>query len=173
MSECPTVKLSGRSARWLVFAGASLFSAGVLVADLSSGPFIRMPVLFAFPIILVSWYCGLVAGESLAIGLPIARTVIESGLPQPWGLSDMIVNTIVLVLAFSLLSFLVAHVNLQRKRIRVLQGLLPICSFCKRIRTGTGHWEQMEAYISQHSEAKFSHGVCPVCAKREYDMDPG
>lgn len=44
-----------------------------------------------------------------------------------------------------------------------LSGLLPICSYCKRIRTGDDCWQQLEAYLSEHSEAEFSHGVCPDC----------
>ena len=53
-------------------------------------------------------------------------------------------------------------------RIKVLRGLLPICSFCKKIRDDEGYWEQLESYISEHSEALFSHGICPVCMKEHY-----
>ena len=47
--------------------------------------------------------------------------------------------------------------------VKVLSGLLPICSSCKRIRSDEGYWEQIEAYIREHSEADFTHGVCPEC----------
>jgi phosphoserine phosphatase RsbU/P len=47
-----------------------------------------------------------------------------------------------------------------------LRGLLPICSYCKRIRTDQNYWEQVESYISEHTEAQFSHGICPVCYDR-------
>jgi ligand-binding sensor domain-containing protein len=47
--------------------------------------------------------------------------------------------------------------------IKTLRGLIPICSVCKKIRSAPGDWEQMEAYISEHTEAKFSHGYCPDC----------
>ncbi|PKB58589.1 MAG: hypothetical protein BZY83_06265 [SAR202 cluster bacterium Casp-Chloro-G2] len=52
--------------------------------------------------------------------------------------------------------------------IKVLQGLLPICASCKKIRNDSGDWSQMEAYISAHSEAEFSHGICPDCQQRLY-----
>jgi K+-sensing histidine kinase KdpD len=55
------------------------------------------------------------------------------------------------------------------ENVRVLSGLLPICASCKKIRDREGNWEQMEAYISRHSQAKFSHGLCPVCAKHYFD----
>jgi hypothetical protein len=165
------MQLSNLQEKSLIYAMALVVSIGIIMADLGAGPFVRLPVLFAFPIILVSWCCGFLAGQSMAIGLPLLRIAIESGVPKPWKMVDTIVNTTVLVLAFSLLAFLVSYVQLQRRRIRVLQGLLPICSYCKKIRTETGRWEQMETYISQHSAAHFSHGVCPVCAKREYNED--
>jgi len=48
-------------------------------------------------------------------------------------------------------------------RVRQLQGLLPICSYCKRIRNDQNYWEQLETHVSEHSEANFSHGICPSC----------
>ena len=48
-------------------------------------------------------------------------------------------------------------------RVKQLQGLLPICSYCKRIRDDRNYWRQVEAYISEHSGAVFSHGICPEC----------
>ena len=44
-----------------------------------------------------------------------------------------------------------------------LRGLLPICSYCKRIRGDDQYWQQVEGYVAQHSEAQFSHGICPAC----------
>ena len=51
--------------------------------------------------------------------------------------------------------------------VRILRGLLPICAWCKKIRDDQGYWRQMEAYIREHSEADFSHGICPACAQKE------
>jgi DNA-binding response OmpR family regulator len=48
-------------------------------------------------------------------------------------------------------------------RVKILQGLLPICSYCKKIRNDHNYWQQVEGYISDHSEAQFSHGICPEC----------
>ena len=56
--------------------------------------------------------------------------------------------------------------------VKQLSGLLPICSHCKKIRDDKGYWNQIEAYIQDHSEAEFSHGICQECAKKYYpDMD--
>ncbi len=51
-------------------------------------------------------------------------------------------------------------------RVKQLQGLLPICSYCKKIRDDRNYWQQVEGYISEHSEAQFSHGICPECYAR-------
>jgi hypothetical protein len=51
-------------------------------------------------------------------------------------------------------------------KVQQLSGLLPICSYCKKIRNDKGYWEQLESYISTHSEALFSHGACPECAEK-------
>ena len=53
-------------------------------------------------------------------------------------------------------------------RVKLLSGLLPICANCKKIRDDKGYWNQIEAYIRDHSEADFSHGICPECAKKLY-----
>jgi hypothetical protein len=52
--------------------------------------------------------------------------------------------------------------------VRTLSGFLPICSSCKKIRDDTGYWNQIEAYISKHTQADFSHSLCPKCAKKLY-----
>ncbi len=49
-----------------------------------------------------------------------------------------------------------------------LSGLLPICAACKKIRNDAGYWQQIEQYLKQHSEAQFSHGICPECARHLY-----
>lgn len=53
-------------------------------------------------------------------------------------------------------------------KVKLLGGLLPICASCKKIRDDKGYWQQIEAYIRDHSEAEFSHGICPECARTLY-----
>jgi phosphoserine phosphatase RsbU/P len=48
-------------------------------------------------------------------------------------------------------------------QVKQLHGLLPICSYCKRIRSDTNYWQAVETYIADHSDAQFSHGICPAC----------
>ncbi|MDD3815385.1 MAG: PAS domain S-box protein [Desulfocapsaceae bacterium] len=52
--------------------------------------------------------------------------------------------------------------------IKTLRGILPLCSFCKKIRDDKGYWEQVDVYINKYSEADISHSVCPECLKKHY-----
>jgi len=52
--------------------------------------------------------------------------------------------------------------------IKVLKGIIPICAHCKKIRDDQGYWNQLEVYITEHSDAMFSHGICPACMKELY-----
>jgi len=58
----------------------------------------------------------------------------------------------------------VADLQQALTNVKVLHGLLPICSYCKRIRGDDQYWTQVESYISERSDAQFSHGICPPCA---------
>jgi hypothetical protein len=63
---------------------------------------------------------------------------------------------------------LISELQEALEKIETLQGILPICASCKKIRDDNGHWNQIEVYIRDHSEAEFSHGICPECAKKLY-----
>jgi PAS domain S-box-containing protein len=63
---------------------------------------------------------------------------------------------------------LIAELRQALAKVKRLSGLIPICSSCKSIRNDQGYWERLEAYLKEHSEADFSHGICPACARRLY-----
>jgi DNA-binding response OmpR family regulator len=68
------------------------------------------------------------------------------------------------------------HIDLKRAReeIKTLRGIIPICAKCKKIRDDEGLWKQIEVYIEKNSNAMFSHGLCPACARDVYGDDiPG
>jgi hypothetical protein len=62
----------------------------------------------------------------------------------------------------------IAKLEEALRSVKTLSGLLPVCASCKKIRDSKGRWEQMEVYIRKHSNADFSHGLCPDCAKKLY-----
>lgn len=63
---------------------------------------------------------------------------------------------------------LIQELQIALNEIKTLQGFLPICASCKNIRDDKGYWRKIEDYISKHTEAQFSHGLCPGCAKKLY-----
>jgi hypothetical protein len=82
-----------------------------------------------------------------------------------WFLQVLALSTGLLVLVLN-----EDHAALQNTlaRLRTLRGLLPICACCKRIRDDEGYWLEIEAYVRDHSEAEFTHGLCPQCMSRMY-----
>lgn len=52
--------------------------------------------------------------------------------------------------------------------VKTLKGLIPICTWCKKIRDDNGYWKKIESYIEEHSEAEFTHGICLTCAKKRF-----
>ena len=63
---------------------------------------------------------------------------------------------------------LVLELEAALSKVKLLSGLLPICASCNKIRDETGQWHRIEEYITAHSEAEFTHGVCPECVKNLY-----
>lgn len=63
---------------------------------------------------------------------------------------------------------LITELSEALKQVRTLSGLLPICSHCRRIRNDKGYWERLEEYIQEHTDADFSHGICPECRAKLY-----
>lgn len=94
---------------------------------------------------------------------------------EEYEIDELISNSIVLVLLS--LVFAVRRYQESRKKtkelqraldeIKTLQGVLPICAYCKKIRDDEGSWKQLESYIRNHSSAEFSHGICPTCYKEQ------
>ena len=67
---------------------------------------------------------------------------------------------------------LVADLQNALNQVKALHGLLPICSFCHKIRNADGKWERLESYVSSRTDASFTHGFCPECAEKHYGMKP-
>ena len=87
--------------------------------------------------------------------------------PFDWGVLRARVNTGARIAALQQsLAQRVRELQSALDMVNKLSGLLPICSYCKRIRKEGDRWTQLEVYLSEHSEAEFSHGVCPDCFER-------
>ncbi len=101
---------------------------------------------------------------------PDRVTGLEAGaddyLVKPFDIHELRARVNIGVRTVSLqqqLSSKIAALEETIANVKQLKGLLPICSYCKRIRSDQDYWQQLEGYISDHSDAQFSHGVCPGC----------
>ena len=120
---------------------------------------------------------GLSLAGSTEVRVSLDSFIYSPPRAVPWG---KILPWAVLLLLFiaALVAFSIIQTRMKRRlqraleEVKTIRGLLPICASCKKIRDDTGYWQQIESYISLHSEADFSHSLCPDCATSLYpDID--
>jgi hypothetical protein len=129
---------------------------------------LMFPILFVIPVGLAAWWCNARLAYVLAGLLPVGRFFLAEFMDMPGHLAANVFNAVIRAVVLGLLAFFVARAIRLEHEVKVLKGTLPICMYCKRIRTGPESWQQMETYITQHSEALFNHTMCPPCAKKYY-----
>lgn len=88
-----------------------------------------------------------------------------NGVSTPINYKESLFETLIIVV---LGGIVIIFTRILLQRIKLLHGLLPICSWCKKIRFN-GRWEDLEEYIISHSEADFTHTICPECEKKHFD----
>jgi len=162
------LSISRRWPTWSCLAIALL----VLGADYLTGPRIHFPVLYLVPVALAVWGENSGTGYALAVVLPAVRLGFVVLWGEPWYPWEESANAIVTAIVLAAVARLVLIIGIQKRalerEVQTLRGLLPICSFCKKIRDGEGTWQPLEGYIGERSGAEFSHGVCPECAREHY-----
>lgn len=144
----------------------------ILALDYATGPHVQFPILYVIPVALASWYSGFAWGLGLSLCMPLLRFCYATMLwSEPVQLSNAGLNGFIRTAVLSLLAILIDHAARKTREIKILQGLLPICCFCKRIRSSNNTWVPLEKYIREHSNADFTHGYCPECVKEQYGID--
>ncbi|RPI36336.1 MAG: hypothetical protein EHM54_05975, partial [Nitrospiraceae bacterium] len=88
--------------------------------------------------------------------LLIYKGIIEIGLKKPYSL------------LYRELKQREAALETALNEVKTLRGIIPICANCKKIRDDKGYWKEVESYLSDHSDAKFTHGICPECTRKLY-----
>ncbi len=116
-----------------------------------------------------------IAGELVAFTLIIALIWLDEFADMPYLLlgaektpvnwRESLFETLIIV---PLALTIIYYSKMLFSRMKYLEGFIKTCSSCKKIRDEQGNWQQMEAYIHNRSEARFSHGLCPHCAKKLY-----
>lgn len=166
----------------------AVFGSTLLIGllDYVTGTEFSFFVFYFIPVGVAAWWLGRQAGALTAFGCAVVWFGVEvvSGHVYGWWLNRYL-DTGIRLAAYLVLAVCVsvARESLLRERelsrelkealdnVRQLRGLIPICASCKSIRNDEGYWQRIETYIRDHSEAEFSHGICPDCEKRLYPDD--
>ena len=133
------------------------------------------PFVFIFPLMLAAWNRSLPFALICAVGLSLTRLAHQFVFDElPYTADEVaaaLVRFFVLLLLAALTSQLGKQARQLRQRVRMLEGILPICAQCKSIRDENNDWVQLEGYITAHSSAQFSHSLCPQCFKDFYGQE--
>jgi hypothetical protein len=144
----------------------------LLVLDLVTGPHLMFPILFVVPVTFSAWFCGARLAVLLGMFLPVGRffiaTSFEHAVPPSYAVLNAVIRAAVLVFIGYLVARTARQTRELQREVKLLEGFLPVCSFCKKIRNERQEWEPMEQYISERSDAQFSHGLCPECLQKHY-----
>ena len=154
--------------------------------DCLAGYELSFSLFYFAPLILGTWLVGsrlgvavaslstlVWLGEDLASGHAIVHPLI------PFWNALMRVSCfliVVLLLAWLKRSYedqrRMAHeLQVSLAKLKILSGLIPMCAWCKKVRDDQGYWQQVEAYIEEHSDATFTHGICQECKEQELQAD--
>jgi hypothetical protein len=166
-----------------IWAIALVLNLIIGVIDYLTGYEIAMGVFYLMPIGLLSWLIGRRAGVIMSVisiatimtSNLFAGKVIQDYLTEYWNILVYVCFFIVVVDLISeekIISdnnkMLIGKLQKSLDEIKTLSGLLPICSACKKIRDDDGYWKQIEHYISEYTDARFSHSICPACKEKLY-----
>ena len=154
--------------RWWIGIGLGLIWIDYLV-----GPSTQFPVLYVIPVSVAAWYSGRWPALVLAVIVPVVHIIFLLAFwAEPGDVLTLIAATMLrgAIIVFMALWFarLSEHERSLHRYVLKLEGLLPICAFCKSIRNEAGEWEPLEAFISTRSDAQFSHCFCANCLKKQY-----
>ena len=167
-AELPAFERGLWNRAWFIILLCLVFAA----VDWEMMPLKVFPFIFVFPLMLAAWNRSLPFALVCAAGLSVTRLshqFVFGEKPDSFDeLAAAVIRFFVLLLLAALTHQLGRQTRRLRQRIQMLEGILPICAWCKSIRDEQNNWVQLEGYISKHSAAQFSHGFCPKCYQKHY-----
>lgn len=144
------------------------FAAVIVGAEYLLGPLISITIVFVVPVALAARLSGRWWGIALGVLMPLAQLDLTFLWKTPWTMADSLINAVIRMAVLVAFAVLIDRITRQAREIRVLRGLLPVCGFCKKIRTEDQTWQPIESYITERSQASFTHTFCPECGKQHY-----
>ena len=166
----------------VVYSVCAITLLGIFLLDLFIPLGVATGVLYVVVVLLALWIPKqkpVILFAVMASVLIVAAVFFKPSVAEMWkvlfnrGISLLAIwTTVALGLQRNAIEAQRHRILLEREKtleeIRILQGLLPICASCKKIRDDNDSWVQLEGYIREHSEAEFTHSICPDCAARLY-----
>jgi hypothetical protein len=161
----------------LALTALGLVSA-VALLDVLTGYEAGVSSLYLVPVALASWTAGRTAGifVSVICAGALLGADLKSGHKYTYAFIPVWNAAVILSFFIVVTSLVTSHRRLEEQQearlqkaiasVKTLRGLLPVCAWCKKIRDDHGYWNEVEAYIAAHSEADFTHGICPDCAAK-------
>ena len=183
----PIIAFLSRQDRRLVIAVGIALTFLLGITDYVTGFEISFSIFYLAPISIVTWLTGRKWGVTLAcisalvwLGADVVSGHLYTHPFIPfWNALTRLGFFLVVVSSLSQLRRSYREkIQTARKlqesldNVKVLSGLIPICAWCKKVRNDKGYWQQVEAYISEHSDASFTHGICQACQEKEFRSIP-
>lgn len=153
------------------------------VIDYLTGYEVAFSIFYLIPISLCTWFVRRQIGILLSIAGALSWLITDLQAGHPYShpaipyWNAMVRLGFFLIVTYALAAlrtsqerkeWLIGELETTLAKVKLLEGILPVCSFCKKIRDENDRWYTMEGYITSHSEAQFSHTFCPDCAKEHY-----
>jgi hypothetical protein len=161
-------------AKEMLLAVSGLMLLGLVgLSDYLTGPEISFGIFYFLPIWLMTWHFNRTVAALFSLLCALVWFAVDdaSGVQYSTAIVPLwnAAARLVYFLAFAfLLSYIREQLRQSKEEVKRLSELLPICASCKKIRNDEGYWQEIEAYLSTHADTKFSHGICPDCAKKLY-----
>lgn len=153
----------------LLLPGILAVATLVAAADWVTGPLVHFPIVYVFPVMGAAWFGFPRLAIALGIALPMLRAVVEHWIwHSPPPLPFILLNTATYAAVLLALAGLTAMAAAALRRVAALEGILPLCRSCKRIRTEGNRWEALDAYVAREAHTSFSSGTCPDCLRRMF-----
>lgn len=143
-------------------------AAGMVLIDYATGPYFQFPSAYILVIVAAAWTSGLTTGLVLSVLMPVSRVVLMLTLwDQPWDATTFIATAITRFVVFALMAVVAArladHERAMTHHVEVLTSLLPVCTYCQKIRRADDQWTTLEVYAAEATH-EFATGLCPDCS---------
>jgi len=142
-----------------------ILSVIILIAN-HSDPLYEFPLLFVIPVLLASWFNSQWWGLALGVFMPLVRLYLALNVwDVPSTLVHPFANASIRIFVLACFALLTGVLRRQQDRIKAMEGLLPICHNCKRIRDDNNQWQPLDVYLNQRVGTVFLQGLCSDCAR--------